>query len=75
MVGAYGTFANEGIYNKPVMITSIEDKNGTTLYQFEPETRDVISKEAAYVTLNLLEGVTQSGSELALDLDLLIDTI
>ena len=62
MVGAYSTFANEGIYNKPVMITSIEDKNGTTLYQFEPETRDVISKEAAYVTLNLLEGVTQSGS-------------
>ncbi|WP_299213288.1 transglycosylase domain-containing protein [uncultured Aquimarina sp.] len=62
MVGAYSTFANEGIYNKPVMITSVEDKNGTTLYQFEPETRDVISKEAAYVTLNLLEGVTQSGS-------------
>ncbi|MFD2563727.1 penicillin-binding protein 1A [Aquimarina rubra] len=66
MVGAYSTFANEGIYNKPVMITSIEDKNGTTLYQFEPETRDVISKEAAYVTLNLLEGVTQSGSGLRL---------
>ncbi|MHA7055617.1 penicillin-binding protein 1A [Aquimarina sp. M1] len=62
MVGAYSTFANEGIYNKPVMVTSIEDKNGATLYQFEPETRDVISKEAAYVTLNLLEGVTQSGS-------------
>ncbi|GAA4110726.1 transglycosylase domain-containing protein [Aquimarina addita] len=62
MVGAYSTFANEGVYNKPVMITSIEDKNGTTLYQFEPETRDVISKEAAYVTLNLMEGVTQSGS-------------
>ncbi|WP_378180607.1 penicillin-binding protein 1A [Aquimarina sp. SS2-1] len=66
MVGAYSTFANEGIYNKPVMITSIEDKNGTTLYQFEPVTRDVISKEAAYVTLNLLEGVTQSGSGLRL---------
>ncbi|UZO82037.1 transglycosylase domain-containing protein [Aquimarina sp. ERC-38] len=62
MVGAYSTFANEGIYNKPVMITSIEDKNGTLLYQFEPETRDVISKEAAYVTLNLMEGVTQYGS-------------
>lgn len=62
MVGAYSTFANEGIYNKPIMITSIEDKNGTTLYQFEPETRDVISKEAAYVTLNLMEGVTQYGS-------------
>ncbi len=62
MVGAYSTFANQGIYTKPVMITSIEDKNGTLLYQFVPETRDVISKEAAYVTINLMEGVTQSGS-------------
>ncbi len=62
MVGAYSTFANQGIYTKPVMITSIEDKNGTSLYQFVPETRDVISREAAYVTVNLMEGVTQSGS-------------
>ncbi len=62
MVGAYSTFANQGIYTKPVMITSIEDKNGTLLYQFVPETKDVISKEAAYVTINLMEGVTQSGS-------------
>lgn len=62
MVGAYSTFANQGIYTKPVMITSIEDKNGATLYQFVPETRDVISKEAAYVTINLMEGVTQYGS-------------
>ncbi|MBQ4822083.1 transglycosylase domain-containing protein [Aquimarina sp. MMG016] len=62
MVGAYSTFANQGIYNKPVMITSIEDKNGALLYQFVPETRDVISKEAAYVTINLMEGVTRSGS-------------
>ncbi|MDY8137166.1 penicillin-binding protein 1A [Aquimarina sp. 2201CG5-10] len=62
MVGAYSTFANKGIYTKPVMITSIQDKNGTVLYQFVPETRDVISKEAAYVTINLMEGVTQSGS-------------
>jgi len=62
MVGAYSTFANQGIYTKPVTITSIEDKNGTILYQFVPETKDVISKEAAYVTVNLMEGVTQSGS-------------
>ncbi len=62
MVGAYSTFANQGIYTKPVMITSIEDKNGAILYQFVPETRDVISKEAAFVTINLMEGVTRSGS-------------
>ncbi|WP_010180563.1 transglycosylase domain-containing protein [Aquimarina agarilytica] len=62
MVGAYSTFANEGIYNQPVMITRIEDKNGTILYQNVPDPRDVISKEAAYVTLNLMEGVTRAGS-------------
>ncbi|CAN0373388.1 unnamed protein product, partial [Ectocarpus sp. 4 AP-2014] len=62
MVGAYGTFVNEGIYVKPVMVTSIEDKHGTILYEVAPETKDVLSKEAAYVTVNLLQGVTRSGS-------------
>ena len=66
MVAAYGAFANKGVYNKPVMITSIVDKNDTVLYQFTPESRDVISEEAAYVTVKLLEGVTQSGSGLRL---------
>lgn len=62
MVSAFSTFANQGVYVKPVIVNRIEDKNGTVLYQHVPETRDVLSKEAAYVTVNLLEGVTQSGS-------------
>ena len=62
MVAAYSTFANKGVYTKPVMITSIEDKNGTILYQFTPETKDVLSEEAAYVTVKLMEGVTEYGS-------------
>lgn len=62
MVSAYSTFVNEGVHVKPVIVTRIEDKNGTVLYQHVPEARDVLSKEAAYVTVNLLEGVTQGGS-------------
>ena len=62
MVGAYSSFANQGIYVKPVMITRIEDKNGRSLYDVQPVTRDVLSEEAAYVTVNLMQGVTQSGS-------------
>lgn len=62
MVGAYSAFANQGVYTKPVMVTSIEDKNGTILYQFKPETRDVLSEETAYVAVKLMEGVTQVGS-------------
>ena len=62
MVAAYSTFANKGVYNKPVMVTRIEDKNGTVLYQFTPESRDVLSDEVAYTTINLMQGVTESGS-------------
>jgi len=62
MVGAYGTFANQGVYVKPVMVTRIEDKNGTVLYEYVPETKDVLSKDVAYAMVNLMEGVTQHGS-------------
>ncbi|QAA82162.1 penicillin-binding protein [Aequorivita sp. H23M31] len=62
MVGAYSTFANEGVYVEPILIQRIEDKNGTVLYQNVPKTKDVISGETAYVTVSLLEGVTQSGT-------------
>jgi len=62
MVAAYSTFANKGVYNKPVMVTRIEDKNGTVLYQVTPESKDVLSEEVAYVTVNLMEGVTNAGS-------------
>lgn len=62
MVGAYSTFANQGIYVKPVMVTRIEDKNGRALYEVVPETQDVLSEEVAYVTVNLMQGVTQHGS-------------
>ena len=62
MVGAYSTFVNQGIYVKPIMITRIEDKNGRALYEVMAETQDVLSEEAAYVTVNLMQGVTTEGS-------------
>jgi len=62
MVGAYSAFANKGVYVKPVAITHITDKNGRVLYQYTPETRDVLSEDVAYAVVNLLEGVTQGGS-------------
>jgi penicillin-binding protein 1A len=66
MVGAYSTFANKGIYIKPIMISRIEDKNGTILFEVVPETTDVLSQESAYVTIDLLKGVTESGSGIRL---------
>ena len=62
MVAAYSTFANKGVYTQPVFVEKIKDKNGTTLFEHQPVTKDVLSEEAAYVTVNLLEGVTMAGS-------------
>ena len=62
MVGAYGAFVNQGVYVKPVMVTRIEDKNGTVLFEYVPETKDVLSKDVSYAMVDLMSGVTQGGS-------------
>ena len=66
MVGAYATFANKGLQVEPMMLLKIEDKNGTVLEQFIPNSKEVLSEESAYVVINLLEGVTDGGSGIRL---------
>lgn len=62
MVGAYGTFANKGIWTEPMYITRIEDKNGVVLQEFVPRKVEAINEETAYLMLNLMEGVTKIGT-------------
>ena len=66
LVGAYATFANKGLQVEPMMLLKIEDKNGTVLEQFIPNSKEVLSEESAYVIVNLLEGVTLAGSGIRL---------
>jgi len=62
MISAYTSFANRGQHVSPIMLERIEDKNGTVLQEFIPQTNEVISSESAYVMLSLMKGVTQYGS-------------
>lgn len=62
MIGALSTFANKGMYIKPMMILRIEDKNGMVLESFNTTRREVVSEEIAYTVINLMEGVTKEGS-------------
>ncbi len=62
MVGAYGTYANKGVYTKPMYVTRIEDKNGNVISRFRPKIEEVLSEETAYLMLNLLQGVVLTGS-------------
>jgi Membrane carboxypeptidase/penicillin-binding protein len=62
MVGAYGTFANKGVYTKPMYVTRIEDKNGNTISKFTPKIEEVLSENQAYLMINLLQGVVTHGT-------------
>ncbi len=62
MVGAYGTFANKGVYIRPMYVTRIEDKNSNVISTFRPKVEEVLSEETAYLMLNLLQGVVLTGS-------------
>lgn len=62
MTAAYSIFANKGVYNTPMMVTRIEDKYGNVLAQFRPDSREVITAQAAYLMCNLLEGVVNGGT-------------
>jgi penicillin-binding protein 1A len=62
MVGAYGTFANKGVYTRPMYVTRIEDKNGNTISRFTPKIEEVLSEQQAFLMLHLLQGVVKTGS-------------
>ena len=62
MVSAYATFANEGIYNSPLFVTHIEDRQGNLISTFSSSSQDAISKESAYTMLTMLQNVITSGT-------------
>jgi penicillin-binding protein 1A len=66
MTGAFNTFANKGVYIKPIMITRIEDKYGNVIESFVPEKQEAMSEETAYLMLDLMKGVVQSGTGIRL---------
>ncbi|MFO8128995.1 MAG: transglycosylase domain-containing protein [Bacteroidales bacterium] len=66
MVGGFNSFANQGVYVEPIFITKIEDQNGNIIEQFIPERREVMSAETAYLMLELMKGVVESGTGIRL---------
>ena len=66
MVGAMSTFANQGVYVKPMFVTRIEDKNGNVVQRFNPEETEAMSELTAYKMVELMKGVVQSGTGIRL---------
>lgn len=66
MVGAMNTYANKGVYIEPMFVTRIEDKHGNVISRFIPRTHEAMSEETAYLMLELMKGVVESGTGIRL---------
>jgi penicillin-binding protein 1A len=62
MTAAFSTFFNKGIYNEPIFLSRIEDKNGNILADFTNESREVLSEQTAALTVELMSGVATIGT-------------
>ena len=69
MAGAMATFANKGEYVKPIFITKIEDNKGMIIERYPEgqERHEAISEQTAFMMLNLMKGVVQSGTGVRLN--------
>ena len=56
MVGAQSTFANKGLYIKPIYIMRVEDRNGNVIIDLKPEMKEAMSEELAYTMLGMMKG-------------------
>ena len=64
MASAYATIANKGIYNEPISILKIEDKDGIVLAKFNSEASEAIHEETAYIIADMMRSVMDDGSGL-----------
>lgn len=54
MAGAYSTIANDGKYIEPTFYSQIDRQNGSKILESKQRTKQVFSKEVAYILKNLL---------------------
>lgn len=66
MVGAMNTYANKGVYVKPVFVTRIEDKNGNVIDRYVPEKNEAMDETTAFKMIQLMKGVVESGTGIRL---------
>lgn len=62
LTNAYATLANRGIYNEPISILRIEDKERGLLENFTSNTSEAIPEETAFIITNMLQTAIDRGT-------------
>lgn len=62
IVSAYATLGNKGIYNEPISILRIEDKDGVLIDKFTSYASEGIPEETAYIVTDMMTTVVDQGT-------------
>ena len=66
LVNAYSTVIDDGIYNMPILVTRIEDRNGKVIYEPQLRKEQAIPYRSAYLMQQMLRaGLTEPGGTTA----------
>jgi penicillin-binding protein 1A len=60
MTGAYTTFGNNGVFNRPIYLLRVEDRTGQVIYEYVPEQRQALSPQSNYVMVHMLKNASVS---------------
>ncbi len=62
LTSAYGVFATNGTHATPYAISRIEDSEGNIIVFFEPDVKQALKPETAYIMTDMLRDVIKNGT-------------
>lgn len=62
LAGAYGAFANNGVWVEPTAITRIEDRDGNIIDDFKPKKTIAMKQTTAYIMTDMMESAVKYGT-------------
>jgi len=66
LAGAFATFANNGVWNEPVSILKVEDKNRRAIAEHAPNSRFAIDPTTNFVMVSMMKDVIDRGTGVAI---------
>jgi penicillin-binding protein 1B len=62
MAAAYTTFSNRGLWTKANYIREIRSESGGKIFEYQPQTRQVLDPRISYMVVDLMQEVLRSGT-------------
>ncbi len=62
ITSSYATFANNGVWSRPMAIERIVDRFGVTVKEYSPHRQEVLNEETAFIMTDLLRTVIDRGT-------------